>query len=56
MFNLMNTEEAAAYLGTTTWCIRENIGFLGIPAMKLGRQWRFKKEELDAWLEMNRAA
>jgi len=22
-----------------------------IPAYKVGRQWRFKKEEIDAWVE-----
>ena len=52
MHRLMNTEEAAEYLGTNPWWIRENIGHLGIPAIKLGRQWRFNQKELDGWLAL----
>jgi len=25
-----------------------------IPAYKVGRQWRFKKEEIDRWIETHR--
>jgi len=25
-----------------------------IPAYKVGRQWRFKKEEIDRWVERNK--
>lgn len=56
MIRLMTTEEAAEFLHKSPWWIRENIGILGIPAVKLGRQWRFKREELERWLELNRAA
>jgi excisionase family DNA binding protein len=56
MIRLMTTEEAAEFLNKSPWWIRENIGILGIPAVKLGRQWRFKREELERWLELNRAA
>lgn len=56
MIRLMTTEEAAEFLNKSPWWIRENIGVLGIPAVKLGRQWRFKREELERWLELNRAA
>jgi len=53
---LMNTKEAAEYLGKSPWWIRENIGFLGIPAIKVGRHWRFRQEDLDDWLNLNRVA
>ena len=53
---LLTTEEAGRYLGKSPWWIRENIGTLGIPAMKVGRQWRFRLDDLDSWLEINRDA
>ena len=56
MKRLMNTKEAADYLGKSPWWIRENIGFLGIPAIKVGRHWRFRQEDLDDWLNLNRVA
>ena len=56
MWKLLTTQEAADYLGKSPWWIRENIGFLKIPAIRVGRQWRFRKEELDQWLELNRVA
>jgi len=55
MKRLLNTEEAADYLGKSSWWLPENIARLGIPAIKLGRQWRFKEDELDGWLDENRA-
>jgi excisionase family DNA binding protein len=55
MKRLLTTEEAADYLGKSSWWLRENISRLGIPAIKLGRQWRFKEDELDGWLDENRA-
>ncbi|CAM8627212.1 excise, DNA binding domain, excisionase family [Candidatus Planktophila dulcis] len=56
MFRLLTTVEAGEYLGKSPWWIRENIGVLGIPAIKVGRQWRFRLEDLESWLDMNRAA
>lgn len=56
MKRLLTTEEAANYLGKSSWWLRENIGRLGIPAFKVGRQWRYKIEDLDSWLNSHRAA
>jgi excisionase family DNA binding protein len=56
MMGLLTTEEAGRYLGKSPWWIRENIGILGIPAMKVGRQWRFRLEDLDSWLAISRDA
>ena len=56
MNRLLTTQEVADYLGKSPWWIRENIGTLGIPAMKVGRQWRFRLDDLDSWLEINRDA
>lgn len=56
MNRLLTTQEVADYLGKSPWWIRENISTLGIPAMKVGRQWRFRLNDLDSWLEINRDA
>ena len=56
MNRLLTTQEVADYLGKSPWWIRENISTLGIPAMKIGRQWRFRLNDLDSWLEINRDA
>lgn len=50
--SLMNQKEAAAYLGTTvkslnTWRAR---GKYNIPYVRWGKNIRYKKESLDAWI------
>jgi excisionase family DNA binding protein len=55
MKRLLNTEETGERLGKSSWWVRENISRLGIPAIKVGRQWRFREDELDEWLELHRA-
>ena len=50
-------EEAADYLGVNkdtirNWIKKEN----GIPANKIGRQWKFKRSELDAWIKSGGSA
>lgn len=48
---LMNSLEAAEYLGTTPTWLRTARTQLEIPAFKVGRQLRFRRSELDIWLE-----
>lgn len=50
-------DEAAEYLGVNkdtirNWIKKEN----GIPANKIGRQWKFKRSELDAWVKSGSSA
>ncbi len=50
-------EEAAEYLGVNkdtirNWIRKEN----GIPANKIGRQWKFKRSELDDWVKSGSSA
>ena len=53
----INTDEAAEYLGVKATTIREWIKKNnGIPAHKIGRQWKFKKEELDKWVKSGKSA
>lgn len=47
---IMTLREAAKYLGVHTITIYRLINKIDIPAFKLGGQWRFKKDVLDAWL------
>ena len=54
MKRLLTTQEVADYLGKSPWWIRENIGTLGIPAIKIGRHWRYKSDEVDKWLDFNK--
>lgn len=44
-------EEAANYIGVNRDTIRNWIKKdIGIPAHKIGKLWKFKKSELDAWI------
>ena len=53
----INIEEAADYLGVKTVTIRDWIRKNnGIHAHKVGKQWKFKKEELDAWINSGKSA
>ena len=60
--NLENTErwigvdEAAEYVGVKPSTIREWIKKTDIPASKIGKQWKFKKSELDEWVKSGKSA
>jgi excisionase family DNA binding protein len=50
-------EEAANYLGVNKDTIRNWIKKdTGIPAHRLGKLWKFKKSELDAWIKSGKSA
>ena len=51
-------EEAASYLDVNkdtlrNWIKNDNAK---IPVCKIGRQWKFKKSELDAWVKSGESA
>lgn len=55
--NWISIEETAKYLGVKVITIREWIRKNnGIPAHKIGKQWKFKKSELDAWVKSGKSA
>ncbi len=55
--NWINIEEAAAYLGVKAVTIRDWIRKgKDIPAHKIGKQWKFKCSELDAWVQSGKSA
>lgn len=53
----INIEEAAEHLGVKSVTIRDWIRKdKGVPAHKIGRQWKFKVSELDAWVKSGKSA
>lgn len=53
----INLDEAAEYLGVKPITIRDWIKKgNGIPAHKIGKQWKFKRSELDEWVKSGKSA
>ena len=51
----MTAEEVLSYLQVNLRTVYRLIKAGKIPAIRVGRQWRFKKRDIDAWLETQRA-
>ena len=49
-------EEAAEYMDVTKDTVRNWIKIADSPANKIGKRWKFKKSELDAWIKSGRSA
>jgi excisionase family DNA binding protein len=47
----LTTEEVLGYLQVNLRTIYRLIKARKIPAVRVGRQWRFRKRDIDAWLE-----
>jgi excisionase family DNA binding protein len=50
----LTTEEVLAYLQVNLRTVYRLIKAGKIPAVRVGRQWRFRKRDIDAWLETQR--
>jgi len=50
----LTLEQITEYLQMSTSSIYKMAQVGKIPAYKVGRQWRFKKEEIDKWVEKHR--
>lgn len=55
--NWINIDEAAEYLGIKTvtlrgWIKKDST----LPAHKIGKQWKFKKSQLDEWVKSGKSA
>lgn len=48
--------QAAQYMSVTKECVRNWIKKTDIPAHKVGKLWKFKKSELDAWIKSGKSA
>lgn len=53
MDRYMDFREVQKYLKTTKSTLYRLVQTKKIPAVKVGNQWRFKKERLDKCLELN---
>lgn len=57
--NWIGLEDAAIYLDVKPVTLRDWIKKQAkscIPAHKIGKQWKFKKNELDAWITSGKSA
>ena len=53
--SFLTTEEVLDYLQVNLRTVYRLIKAGKIPAVRVGRQWRFRKSDIDAWLEGQRA-
>jgi excisionase family DNA binding protein len=51
----LTTEEVLAYLQVNLRTVYRLIKAGKIPAVRVGRQWRFRKRDIDAWLDSQRS-
>ncbi|WP_298030998.1 helix-turn-helix domain-containing protein [uncultured Dysosmobacter sp.] len=56
--NYINLDEAAEYLGIKQTTLRSWIKDPKneIPAHKVGRMWKFKRSEIDDWINSGKSA
>ena len=54
--NFLTTEEVLDYLQVNLRTVYRLIKAGKIPAVRVGRQWRFRTRDIDAWLESSRPA
>ncbi len=47
----LSVEEIATYLGVSKDTIYNWINKKKMPSHKIGRLWKFKKDQVDAWVE-----
>jgi excisionase family DNA binding protein len=53
---LMTTEEVIGYLRVNARTVYRLIQTGDLPAVRVGRQWRVRRGDLDGWLERSRTA
>ncbi|MBS3952421.1 MAG: helix-turn-helix domain-containing protein [Methylicorpusculum sp.] len=52
----LSVEEICDYLGVKRDTVYKWINDKSMPAHRVGRLWKFKKEQVDAWIEAGGAA
>ncbi len=52
----LSVEQIAEYLGVSKDTVYTWIAAKEMPAHRLGRLWKFKKEEVDGWVKSGGAA
>jgi excisionase family DNA binding protein len=51
---LLSVDDVCEYLGISRDTAYKWIETRGLPAYRLGRLWKFKREEVDNWVEKSR--
>lgn len=51
----LSVDEIGEYLGVKRDTVYKWISDKGMPAHKIGRLWKFKKDEVDEWVRTGRA-
>jgi excisionase family DNA binding protein len=49
--NLLTTQQVAEYLCVDKFTIYRLVTQKKIPAFKIGKQWRFKRDMIETWLK-----
>ena len=52
----LSINEIAQYLGVSSDTVYKWIERKSLPAHKIGRLWKFKKEEVDEWVRSGQSA
>jgi excisionase family DNA binding protein len=52
---LLTTSDVLDYLRINVRTLYRLIGAGELPAIRIGRQWRIQRRDLDAWLDQHRA-
>lgn len=52
----LSVDETCKYLGIGKDTVYKWIDKHGMPAHRMGRLWKFKKDQVDAWVEAGGAA
>lgn len=52
----LSVEEIAEYLGVSKDTIYTWINAKGMPAHRVGRLWKFKRDEVDVWIKSGGAS
>ena len=47
----LSVDEICRYLGVSSDTVYRWIDRFGMPAHRMGRLWKFKKNQVDAWIE-----
>lgn len=47
----LSVDEICKYLGVSSDTVYRWIDRFGMPAHRMGRFWKFKKDQVDAWVE-----
>lgn len=54
--NYISIEDAAKYLNIKTVTLRKWVKDKKVPSHRIGKQWKFKISELDAWINSGESA